>query len=155
MTAERDGVTTSRTGRYGYAALGVDAGRVTQSYDDALRCEGKVYAYTASGERDAAADFDLDGGNRFPAGIAFADGRFHVADSIDDKVYAYTASGERAADGDSRGVHAGLAVASPTASDSAPSPGGSFTLSATVRNDGGAEAPGAAMLTCFRDCRSR
>ena len=114
---------------------------------------GKVYAYTASGERDAAADFDLDEENGDSSGIAYANGRFYVADSIDDKVYAYTASGQRAAGGDSRGVRADLAVASPTASDSAPSPGGSFTLSVTVRNDGGAEAP-ATTLRFYRSTDS-
>ena len=108
--------------------------------------EKKVFAYTASGERDAAADFDLDGDNADPSGIAFANGRFHVADLTHDKVYAYTVSGERAARGDHGGVgNPDLAVASPTVSDSEPSAGGSFTVSVTVRNDGGAEAPPATL----------
>ena len=116
--------------------------------------EKKVFAYTASGERDAAADFDLDGDNADPSGIAFANGRFHVADLTDDKVYAYTASGERAARGDYGGVgNSDLAVASPTVSDSEPSAGGSFTLSATVRNDGGAGAP-ATTLRFYRSADS-
>ena len=50
VTREIDGATTSRTGRYGYAALGADAGRMTQSYDDALQCEANLYFATpASG----------------------------------------------------------------------------------------------------------
>ena len=101
---------------------------------------GKVYAYTASGQRESAVDFDLDEDNGDPSGIAFANGRFHVVDLVDDKVYAYTVSGARAAAGDYGVGDADLAVASPTVSDSEPSAGGSFTLSATVRNDGGAEA---------------
>ena len=104
--------------------------------------DGKVLAYTASGQRDSAADFHLDEDNHDPSGIAFAKGRFHVADLIDDKVYAYTASGERAAAGDyGGGGNPDLAVASPIVSDGEPSAGGSFTLSVTVRNDGGVEAP--------------
>ena len=56
---------------------------------------GKVYAYTVSGQRDAAADFDLHSDNDFPTGIAFANGRFHVVDYTNGKVYAYTATGQR------------------------------------------------------------
>ncbi len=115
--------------------------------------KNKVFAYTASGHRDSDTDFDLATENGDPSGIAFANGQFHVADIIDDKVYAYTASGRRAASGDSRGVHADLAVASPTTSDSAPAPGGSFALSVTVRNDGGAEAP-ATTLRYYRSADS-
>ena len=111
---------------------------------------GKVYAYTASGQRESAVDFDLDEDNGDPSGIAFANGRFHVVDLVDDKVYAYTVSGARAAAGDYGVGDADLAVASPTVSDSEPSAGGSFTLSATVRNDGGAEAP----VTTLRFYRS-
>ena len=33
--------------------------------------DDKVYAYTAAGQRDTAADFDLDGDNAAPQGIAF------------------------------------------------------------------------------------
>ena len=61
---------------------------------------GTVYAYTAAGDRDAAADFDLDEDNDEATGIVHADGRFHVVDSSDDKVYAYTVSGARDAAAD-------------------------------------------------------
>ena len=92
--------------------------------------------------------------NADPSGIAFANGRFHVADLTDDKVYAYTVSGERAARGDHGGVgNPDLAVASPTVSDSEPSAGGSFTVSVTVRNDGGAGAP-ATTLRFYRSADS-
>ena len=57
--------------------------------------DDKVYAYAASGQRDAVADFDLDDDNSFARGITFANGRFYVVDAHDDKVYAYTASGQR------------------------------------------------------------
>ena len=116
--------------------------------------EKKVFAYTASGQRDSAADFDLDEENGDPSGIAFANGRFHVVDLIDDKVYAYTASGERAARGDyGGGGNLDLAVASPRVSDSEPSAGASFTLSVTVRNDGGVGAP-ATILRFYRSTDS-
>ncbi len=55
----------------------------------------QVFAYTASGQRDAAADFDLDPDNSRPEGIAFANGRFHVVDRFRGQVFAYTASGRR------------------------------------------------------------
>ena len=64
------------------------------------RADDKVYAYTASGQRDASADFDLDRSNGEAEGIAFANGRFHVVDWLDKKVYAYTASGQRDASAD-------------------------------------------------------
>ena len=60
----------------------------------------KVFAYAENGERDAAADFDLDGDNDDPVGIAHADGRFHVVDEDDGKVYAYAENGERDAAAD-------------------------------------------------------
>ena len=56
---------------------------------------GQVYAYHVSGQRDPAADFDLDRDNTGEAGITFANGRFYVVDWFDDKVYAYLASGQR------------------------------------------------------------
>ena len=65
-----------------------------------LENDNKVYAYTESGERDAAADFDLDGVNGSPADIVYANARFYVPDWLDEKVYAYTASGERDAAAD-------------------------------------------------------
>ena len=57
--------------------------------------DGRVYAYTASGRRDPAADFDLHQDNGNPTGIAFGNGRFHVVDWLDARIYAYTASGRR------------------------------------------------------------
>ena len=61
---------------------------------------GKVYTYLTSGERDAAADFDLDADNTLPVGITFADGRFYVVDTVNDKVYVYTETGQRDAAAD-------------------------------------------------------
>ena len=57
--------------------------------------DDKVYAYNASGQRDAPSEFDLDPGNRFPEGIALANDKFYVPDGVDDKVYVYNASGQR------------------------------------------------------------
>ena len=60
----------------------------------------KVFAYSVSGQRDAAADFDLDDANVLPDGIAFANERFYVVDWYIQKVYGYTASGQRDAAAD-------------------------------------------------------
>ena len=62
----------------------------------------KVYAYTASGARDATADFDLNTGSSFDgaSGIAHANDRFYVVHRDDEMVYAYTAQGARDATAD-------------------------------------------------------
>ena len=60
----------------------------------------KVFAYTASGERDPDADFELATVNGDASGIAYANRRFHVVDRRFGKVFAYTASGERVPDAD-------------------------------------------------------
>ena len=54
----------------------------------------KVYAYSASGQPEAAAGFDLSADNGDAKGITFANNRFFVSDEDDDKVYAYSASGQ-------------------------------------------------------------
>ena len=64
------------------------------------RTDAKVYAYTASGQRDAAADFRLHPDNDHPVGATFVNGRFHVVDERDGRVYAYTASGQHDAAAD-------------------------------------------------------
>ena len=61
----------------------------------AYRADTKVYAYTASGDRDPSAEFDLHGDNAHPRGIAHFNGQFYVTDGVDRKVYAYAASGAR------------------------------------------------------------
>ena len=81
-------------------------------------------------------------------GITFADGRFYIVDPFDNYVYAYSESGAPVI-----GSAPDLAVSSPSASDTSPSAGGSFTLSATVRNDGDAEAP-ATTLRYYRSTNS-
>ncbi len=58
----------------------------------------KVYAYGFDGARRADLDFDLDGYNGAPAGIAHADGAFYVADWYFYKVFAYAADGARRGD---------------------------------------------------------
>ena len=62
----------------------------------------KVYAYTSSGQRDAAADFDLDSDNADPFGISYVNDRFYVVNNSDEaaQVYAYTSSGQRDEDAD-------------------------------------------------------
>ena len=62
--------------------------------------DDKVYAYTATGQRDAASDFDLYAANFSAEGITYANGRFYVVHVGDEKVYAYTASGQRDAASD-------------------------------------------------------
>ena len=74
---------------------------VVDSGDLYGRGTNKVYAYHASGQRDAASDFDLDPNNSSPEGIAFANDRFYVVDwGGTNKVYAYHASGQRDAASD-------------------------------------------------------
>ena len=60
----------------------------------------KVFAYTASGERDPAADFELASDNGSAEGIVYANSRFHVVDWTARKVFAYTASGDHDAAAD-------------------------------------------------------
>ena len=56
----------------------------------------RVFAYSASGEHEPAADFDLvAGAGSPPEGLTFANNRFFVVDGFDGKVYAYSASGQR------------------------------------------------------------
>ncbi len=78
VTAELGGVTTSRTGRYGYAALGPDAGRVTQSYDDALRCDANLYFATPTGGWFASFCIDTDNPDGYWVG-----GNWSVPDDAD------------------------------------------------------------------------
>ncbi len=59
----------------------------------------KVYAYTASGDHDPAADFDLDNGSGSvrPTSITYADGQLFLVDlgrNQAPRAYAYTVSGE-------------------------------------------------------------
>ncbi len=61
--------------------------------------DGKIYAYTVSGQRDTAADFKLEP-HVVPLGITYANRRFYVADVSGGKVYAYTVSGQRDASAD-------------------------------------------------------
>ena len=97
----------------------------------------KVYVYTSSGQRVASADFDLDSANGFPTGITYANNRFYVVDWVDDKVYVYTSAGQSGSGGGSGGSNSpDLIVESPSVSNSSPNTGQSFTLRATVRNQG-------------------
>ena len=59
-----------------------------------------VYAYTASGQHDAASGFALDSANFNATGITFANDRFFVVDRGGDKVYAYQSTGQRDAASD-------------------------------------------------------
>ena len=86
-------------------SFGLEAGDGNRQANGAVHAAGRLYvvdpaasrvfAYTAEGGRDPAADFDLHADNGLPTGIAHAGGRFFVVDAMDDKVYAYTASGQR------------------------------------------------------------
>ena len=51
---------------------------------------------TPGGAAPPLANFRLAEENGHPSGLAFAEGRFYVADYADDKVYSYTATGQRA-----------------------------------------------------------
>ena len=98
--------------------------------------DDKVYAYTSRGQRDTGADFNLDSDNNSSAGLTYANNRFYVVDSSDDKVYVYTSSGQSGSTGGGGGGSPDLTVDSPSVSDSTLTTGQSFTLSATVRNQG-------------------
>lgn len=58
--------------------------------------DGAVFAYTKSGQPESRAHFDLTSGNGDPVAIAYANGRFYIADDDADKVFAYTTGGQRA-----------------------------------------------------------
>ena len=72
------------------------------------RTADKVFAYGVEGyayvppefRRQPSQDFDLDGDNGSPTGIAWSGDSFHVVDLGDRKVYAYAYSGQRLADAD-------------------------------------------------------
>ena len=72
------------------------------------RSADKVFAYGVEGyayvppewRRQPSQDFDLDGENANPAGIAWSGDAFHVVDSSDDKVYVYAYGGQRRAEAD-------------------------------------------------------
>ncbi len=94
-------------------------------YDDA-----KVYVYTSSGQRVSSADFNLDSNNGNPLGITYTNDRLYVADRDDDQIYSYDVSGGGG------GGSPDLIVESPSVSDNTLTAGQSFTLQATVRNQG-------------------
>ncbi len=101
----------------------------------------RVYAYRASGQRDVAAEFDLHDDNDAPRGIAYANEMFYVVDSSDDKVYVYSGdSGGNGGGGGGSGSSPDLIVEPPSVDDNTLTTGQSFTLSATVRNQGNASS---------------
>lgn len=62
------------------------------------RFDDTVFAYQASGQRDATVEFDLHDDNADPSEIAYANDRFYVVDDPsgpEANVYAYRASGQR------------------------------------------------------------
>ena len=72
----------------------------TDGDTDSLRFAVTVEAAGGGGSFDFARGFDLQDGNDSPQGIAFANGRFFIVDSVDDKLYAYTPAGQRVPDAD-------------------------------------------------------
>ena len=100
--------------------------------------DDKVYAYTASGQREPAADFDPHADTDNPSGITFANNRFFVPDSKDRRVYVIDSNSPN------------LVVQPPSVSDNTPRSGGSFVLRVTVRNRG----TGASADTTLRFYRS-
>ena len=78
VTAQSGGVTTTRTGRYGYAALGPDAGRMAVSYDDGSECAANLYFASRSAgwfANNCTAADDPDG--------YWVAGNWSVADDVD------------------------------------------------------------------------
>ena len=90
--------------------------------------DAKVYVYERSGARVSDSDFNLYKTKKFPVGIAYANNRFYVVHYNDEKIYEYG--------------RPDLIVVSPLVSDSDATLTAeqSFTLSATVRNQGIAQA---------------
>lgn len=71
-------------------------------YGAGATVNSSVYAFSATGERNPAADFDLivRDANSDPRGIAYADGRYFVIDGDDSRAYAYSDNGQRTAPAD-------------------------------------------------------
>ena len=81
---------------YDAAEIGTNPSRIVFANDRFYVLDSddaKLYAFLPTGQRDAAADFELDGADI--QGITFANDRFYAVDSDANKVYAYTASGQR------------------------------------------------------------
>ena len=102
---------------------------VVDSVDD------KVYAYDSSSE--LISEFNLDSNNSDPSGIAYANNRLYVVDGDDDTIYDYEPPPD-------------LIVESPLVSNSTLTAGQSFTLRATVRNQGFARTAATATLRYYR-----
>ena len=96
----------------------------------------KIYAYdVATKARVSSRDFNtlISAGNSGPQGIWSDETTMWVADWLDEKLYAYHMP---------QVVNPELVVETPTVDNSSPAAGASFTLSATVRNQGsGPSAP--------------
>ena len=109
--------------------------------------DAKIYAYTlATGARDSDRDIDTlsAAGNDDARGLWSDETIIWVVDVVGAKIYAYyievSADANAAPD---------LVVESTSVINSNPAAGASFTLSATVRNNGGSEAA-ASTLTYYR-----
>lgn len=63
--------------------------------------DDRVYAYSASGRREPAADFSLHADKASPLGIAFVGGRFYVADAGRARVFVHASTGQPMAQNDS------------------------------------------------------
>ena len=116
---------------------------VADSEDD------KLYAYTlATGARDSDRDFDTlaAAGNTLPYGLWSDNTTIWVADSEDDKLYAYYIEVSTRTPVN---TPPDLVVGAPTVDNSNPVAGASFTLRATVSNNGGSAAV-ATTLTYYR-----
>ena len=101
--------------------------------------DDKIYAYTlATGARDSDKDIDTltAAGITAPVGLWSDDATIWVADQVNDKLYAYYIEVSARTPLN----NPDLVVDAPTASPSSPTAGASFTLRATVRNQGGSEA---------------
>ena len=109
----------------------------------------KLYAYTlATGVRDSEKDIDTlaAAGNTRPWGLWSDDTTIWVADVDDDKLYAYYIEVSARTPVN---TPPDLVVDTPTVTNSNPATGTTFTLSATVRNQGGSTAAGTT-LTYYR-----
>ena len=90
--------TPTTVGTYAMTYTVTDADGDTDSLSFTITVEDK--ADTSEDDTNQVQMFDLHDDNGHPAGIAHADGRFYVVDTIDDKVYVYGESGQYEATAD-------------------------------------------------------
>ena len=133
--SDKDINTLAAAGNINPYGLWSDSATMWVAHFGGAGSDAKIYAYTlATGARDSDRDIDTlaAAGNDDARGLWSDDTTIWVADGEDDKLYAYYILL----------TPPDLVVDPLTVSPSSPLAGASFTLSTTVRNQGGSEAVG-------------